>query len=378
MTEPTPDSTTHATATADVVETALPESVVVEDWVASICDIEQGLLDTVDEIRGAVDVTSLSFEQRRENEAREHPLRMAAFEGTRERLRELAAPEGAESFQDALIAEMDVVIAAQHESAEAIAAAESLAEIEEAGAQYAAASGEANRNRLMAVGELPDEVRAALAAYESGCRFLNLEARGVPEAAESPIDWTVAYETDFEADQLWDITEANPAEGVPAINYVDGRYRWEFAAAGGYTVYSLDILDVETHLDVRLEADVAVDGTNTEAGLTCRDTAEQWYEAVITVGGTVRIQRSSAAEPVFLAQRTSDAVRPGDANRLTLECYGDGGADGPVTLAVSANGERLIEIVDDDALAAPGYVGMAAGTNGPGVATFDNLVISTP
>jgi hypothetical protein len=198
---------------------------------------------------------------------------------------------------------------------------------------------------------------------------------GTPEPGTTPISEAtppgrLVFEDDFSDERSW---------------FTDRRDNFGFEyARGGYRIY-VNILNAtiwsireRDFSDVRLE----VDGQRTAGardgyfGLVCRhqDDEESYYALVIAEDGTYGIGKSEDGEFEFIETGTAEpgVIRSGDdPNRVRADCIGD-------TLSLYANGQKLLEVQDDDFDS--GFVGLVAGTRLTGEVTvlFDNFAIYEP
>lgn len=375
-TTPEPDET--EAAETEAAETEAAEAGDPEEYFAELCEIATVAVDEVAAIRGDVDATTLPFEERVERSRDQTPDVAEAYEEAISSLEELTPPEGADEFHEAQVEDLQTLLEANITRAEAFDEAEAEADLDAANEEFAETTRPVADARLMAVHDLPGDLREILAEQER-CRALNLEARAMP-AGEAPFDWEVVYSTDFEDEEIWDVFPGDPEIGQPVVEYADGEYRWEFESRSGWIINSLDVLgevgEEEEYEDVRLEVDVVSESGNPSGGLICRnvtfDPVGQMYEARLS-RNTVQLW----GDGEVLAQLTTEDVDDSGPNTLALECYD---SDDGVTLVAELNGERLFEYLDEvGTFSGPGWVGMVVATpGGGGVMTFDNFSVAVP
>jgi hypothetical protein len=213
------------------------------------------------------------------------------------------------------------------------------------------------------------ETTATLAATDTPAATETPAPAESPEATES-LDWRLVFEDDFSDDTGW-FTDRGDDFG------------FEYAQ-GGYRIY-VEILNAtiwtireRAASDVRLEVD-AVRTSGAEDGyygLVCRhqDEEESYYGLVISSDGSYGIGKSEDGEFEFLETGTAPdgVIESGEEpNRIRADCVGE-------TLTLYANGQKLVEVQDDDFDS--GFIGLVAGTRLSGgiEVLFDNYAVYEP
>ena len=162
----------------------------------------------------------------------------------------------------------------------------------------------------------------------------------------------LVYEDDFSDDDGFWYTETNDDFG---FKYVDDGYQIyvNILNAPIWSIREVDINDVI----VEVEAALLEGPEDGYYGVVCRHQGEDdYYSLVISPDGSYGIAKMENGEYEFLAegQDQSGIIHGGDAsNRVRGECIGE-------TLTLFANGQKLLEVNDDDLLS--GDVGLLAGT----------------
>ncbi|HEX9617476.1 MAG TPA: hypothetical protein VGA03_08660 [Anaerolineales bacterium] len=194
---------------------------------------------------------------------------------------------------------------------------------------------------------------------------------GTPEPGTTSVPpGRLVFEDDFSDEGSW-FTDQGDNFG---FEYAQGGYRI-YVNILNATIWSIRERDTS---DVRLE----VDGQRTSGardgyyGLVCRhqDEEESYYALVVAEDGSYGIGKSEDGEFEFIETGTAESgvIRDGDEpNRVRADCIGD-------TLSLYANGQKLLEVQDDDFDS--GFVGLVAGTRLTGEITvlFDNFAIYEP
>jgi hypothetical protein len=181
---------------------------------------------------------------------------------------------------------------------------------------------------------------------------------------------TLVFEDDFSEETGWFVDEGDEFGFV----YVGEAYHIysEILNSTIWTIRESEFADV--HLEVEAKR---VDGAeDAYFGLVCRhqDDEDSYYGLVIGTDGFAGIGQSDDGEFEFIetVEAPEGVIEPGqETNLVQADCVGD-------TLAISANGERLLERQDDDF--ASGFIGLVIGTrlSGGVVVEFDNYAIYEP
>jgi hypothetical protein len=162
----------------------------------------------------------------------------------------------------------------------------------------------------------------------------------------------LVYEDDFSDDKGFWYTESNDDFG---FKYVDDGYQLyiNILNAPIWSIREYDSTDVIVEVEAALQ-EGAEDGYY---GVVCRHQGEDdYYALVISPDSSYGIAKMEDGEFEFMAEGTDQAgaIHGGDAsNRVRGECIGE-------TLTLFANGQKLLEVQDDDLL--NGDVGLLAGT----------------
>jgi len=185
-----------------------------------------------------------------------------------------------------------------------------------------------------------------------------------PTSTESPDK--VIFTDNFEGRESW-YTADNDRFSLSYEN--DGYVIWvDIANAPVWSVRNQDYEDVILEVDAaRLEGP-----ENGTYGLICRQEADDnFYLFLISSSGNFGIGKVENGEFEFIEEGsdTAGVIHGGDVlNHLRAECIGD-------TLALSVNGQRLVETKDDDFIS--GDIGLVVKTgNQKGLEVyFDNFTV---
>ena len=185
-------------------------------------------------------------------------------------------------------------------------------------------------------------------------------------ATSTPVEEQVVFEDDFEGRESW-YTDENDRFSLAYQD--DGYVIWvDIANAPVWSVREQNYTDVILEVDAA-RLDGPEDGTY---GLICRQEADDdFYVFLISSSGDFGIGKVENGEFDFIDEGsdTASVIHGGDVlNHLRAECTGD-------TLALSVNGQRLMEVEDDDF--ASGDIGLVVKTGSQkGLEVyFDNFAI---
>jgi hypothetical protein len=192
-----------------------------------------------------------------------------------------------------------------------------------------------------------------------------------PSATLTPSPTPVLiFQDDFSKDRNW-FLEKNKDFG---FEYADGGYR-VYVNMLNAPVWSVRGKDLA---DVRLEVDATHTGGVSDGyfGLVCRHQDENnYYSLVISSDGSYGFMKMKDGKHDFVKEGEDQAnviQRGGGTNHIRADCIGN-------TLTLYANGQKLLEVQDDDF--ASGDVGLLAGTRltkGGVEVLFDNFAIYQP
>jgi hypothetical protein len=192
-----------------------------------------------------------------------------------------------------------------------------------------------------------------------------------PTSTQTPTPTPVLiFQDDFSKDRNW-FLEKNKDFG---FEYADGGYR-VYVNLLNAPVWSVRGKDLA---DVTLEVDATRTGgaSNGYYGLVCRHQDDNnYYALVIGSDGSYGFMKMKDGEHDFVKEGKDQAnviLRDGETNHIRADCIGN-------TLTLYANGQKLLEVQDDDI--ASGDVGLLAGTRmtkGGVEVLFDNFAIYQP
>jgi len=162
----------------------------------------------------------------------------------------------------------------------------------------------------------------------------------------------LVYEDDFSEDRGWWYTETNDDFG---FKFLDDGYQIYINILNA-PIWSIREYD-STDVIVEVEAALQEGPEDGYYGVVCRHQGEDdYYTLVISPDGSYGIAKMEDGEFEFLAEGNDQtgAIQGGIAkNRVRGECIGE-------NLTLFANGQKLLEVQDDDLLS--GDVGLLAGT----------------
>jgi hypothetical protein len=369
--QPTPPPT--ASPSPGPAETPLDPATVAA-WAQEICRVnddlvagtQQIIIEVPDPAEPSLAALQAVTEQRR-------PLVDELLHETEAQLQAVPGLEPGRPFQNAVAAELTDRRGAAADFFEAVAAATSLADYDEAVFDQAAAAQTATFRSARTIPELPRPLIDAIAVQPS-CRFFELDARAVPRGLPRP-DFPVEVGTgDLTDTAEWRLPAVDDGE----LSISDGRITAAFEGPAERVLISPSgIAQVEG--DVRVESVMAMDGL-AFSGVFCRASDAGGYAAQVTSTGLLLLLRRDGDEQTTLGRRVLADGAGTLSLDLALECVG-GSDDEPLVLAAYLDGVRLIELTDTAPInEGGGMAGLVAHTLGvaPAMTLFESLHIRVP
>lgn len=361
----------------DATATEAPVAVDAGPWIADVCELYVGYFDSDLAIDEEIPIPSGTLEEARTAWVARLDRYAPLNEDWLVDLEQLGPIPGGEPLYEALAAWNGRRIQSTADFRTAIEQAASLEELQAVVTAGGTTDYEDTKPIYISLAELAPDVLSELAAYEGQCNAANVEAAAIPQGRDTADFSQTVLEDDFEGEQVW---STDPMQGHEATQ-ADGVYRITTAEVlpegGQYWVSSTSVAhDPATFGDVRIEATITRDASMF-AGFACRDDGAEDHSAyLMQVAGTLVAVWRKAPAFELVARRTFAELST--TLDLAMECVG--GADGtPVTIAVEIDGERVVEWVDENPLAAEGYVGMVAGSRVAGDdVSFEEIRVLIP
>jgi len=223
-----------------------------------------------------------------------------------------------------------------------------------------------------------EQTRLAETAIAEETRVAQLSADATATAvAQQPwLAWPVIYSEDFVGDKgYWDTSKYTDDYATVDQQITDGVYRWKLTAIQGVNQKSFVSIEPENDLYISVDAHRVSGPTGSGYGLVFRwdSAAVAFYSFAITDLGSYSFQVFQNREWATLIDWTeSDAIRPGEWNRITVVVEG-------AHFAFFINDEPVGEY-DDSRIQRGGFgLGMDLFNAGDrATLEFDNFVVRSP